>query len=305
MAADCSVMDSPSGSTSKGILCIIASAFGFAVMALMVGLCDHYGPAISCFQKAFFRNLPAVLIAAYVFSTSTPLHGHLNKKSFWLLFIRSAIGCAGIFANFYALSKIPIGEGMTLNKTAPFFTVLLSWLFLKERLTLRQFICLTAAFIGAMLIIKPEFSSVLSPLSCGRAGSPLPAAHLLALAGGLCAGTAYVCVHRLGQMRVPGAFIVLVFSAFSCLASIPFILFDYTPMTFAQWLILIGAGAGGAIGQFGITAAYRYAEPRKIAPFDYTNVIFTCLMGYFFLGQTIDSLSLLGIAVIILSALAK
>ena len=286
MAADCSVMDSPSGSLTKGIWCIIASAFGFAIMALMVGMCDHYGPTTSCFQKAFFRNLPAVFIAGYVFSTSPSLHGQLNKKSFSLLFIRSAVGCAGIFANFYALARIPIGEGMTLNKTAPFFTVLMSWLFLKERLSWRQFVGLLGAFVGAMMIIKPT--------SMGTG-----AANWLALAGGLCAGTAYVCVHKLGQMKVSGAFIVLFFSAFSCLASVPFILFDYTPMTAAQWWILIGAGAGGALGQFGITAAYRFAEPRKIAAWDYTNVIFTCLFGFLFLGQMIDCWSILGIIIIV------
>jgi hypothetical protein len=73
-------------------------------------------------------------------------------------------------------------------------------------------------------------------------------------------------------------------------------------MTMAQVLILVGAGAGAALGQFGVTAAYRYAEPRSIAVYDYTNVIFTALFGFAFFGQVPDALSVVGFAVILLAA---
>ena len=74
-------------------------------------------------------------------------------------------------------------------------------------------------------------------------------------------------------------------------------------MTFKQVAILVGAGASAALGQFGITAAYRLDEPRKIAVFDYTNVIFAAILGCLFLGQSApDALTLLGFAVIVAMA---
>jgi len=287
-------------SKNKGILCIVASAFGFALMAFFVRLCDDYGGEISCFQKSFFRNVIALLLALAVFvkgsrvqkfndpNTQTPQNPNTAK---WLpLVLRSVFGTVGIFANFYALSKIPIGEAMTLNKTAPFFTVFFSWILLGERVTRRQLLCLVLAFAGAVLVMKPGF----------RAGEMHAA--LLALTGGLGAGLAYVCVHQLGRLKVNGAFIVLFFSAFSCLASLPFVLVDYAPMTPAQVLILLGAGVGAAIGQFGVTAAYRFAEPRSIAAYDYTNVIFTALFGFFFFSQVPDLASVAGFVIILLAA---
>ncbi len=275
----------------KGIVSIVFSAFGFALMALFVGMCDRYGEAVSSFQKSFFRNLPAVFIALGVFLRSGKKSMGLDAKDWALLLARSAIGATGIFCNFYALSHIPIGEGMTLNKTAPFFTVFLSWLLLKERLGIRQFAFLALAFLGAMLIVKPGFSPQggLFPLS-------------MALLGGVCAGAAYVCVHALGRRRVPGAFIVMFFSLFSCLAAVPFMVADFTPMTSAQLWIMAGAGLGGAMGQFGVTWAYRYAEPRSIAVYDYTNVVFTTLLGWAVLGQTIDLVSAAGMALIVFCA---
>lgn len=284
--------------TSKGIIAIIVSAFGFALMAFFVRLCDDHGAAVSSFEKSFFRNIIALVLAAAVFwrAPSTGPHARgfqpstPRRKAWLLLFARAAFGSIGIFGNFYALSKIPIGEAMTLNKTAPFFAVLFAALFLGERVDRRQIAALAVAFLGAVLVMKPGF------------GANDPFAACCALAGGLGAGLAYACVHELGRMGVGGALIICVFSAFSCLCAIPFIVFGFTPLSGAQLAILLGAGVGAAIGQFGVTAAYRFAEPRAVAVFDYTNIIFTSLFGFFFFSQTPDTPSIIGFVLIIAAA---
>ncbi len=282
---------------AKGVLCIVASAFGFALMAFFVRLCDDFGGPVSCFQKSFFRNVIALAIALAVFLAERRRGGFaaqgrslLDPAALAAATLRSVFGTIGIFANFYALSHIPIGEAMTLNKTAPFFTVVFAGLFLGEKVSRRQLSCLLAAFAGAALVMKP---------GCRMEGS---FASACALVGGLGAGLAYVCVRELGRMKVAGAQIVLFFSAFSCLASLPFMAFDLRPMTAAQVVVMLGAGAGAAIGQFGVTAAYRYAEPRSIAVYDYTNVVFTALLGLAFFAQVPDALSVVGFAVILLAA---
>ena len=285
-------------SLNKGICSILTSAFGFALMALFVRLCDDYGGSVSSFQKSFFRNLVALVIAGAVFLSRRRRSGdgagaelvpRLSVKAWLLLLGRSVSGLVGIFGNFYALSVIPIGEAMTLNKTAPFFTVFFSWLFLRERAGLRRIAALIAAFAGAMLVMKPGFA--------GEATF----ATFCALAGGLGAGLAYTCVRELGLLKVEGSFIVLFFSAFSTLGSLPFFIGHPAPMTAAQVLILLGAGVGAAIGQFGVTAAYRYAAPRDIAVFDYANVIFTSMFGYMFFVQVPDMLSVAGFILIVLA----
>ena len=266
------------------------------MMAFFVRLADDYGPAISCFQKSFFRNIIALAIAAAVLL----LPGGGRRRGVaatggivCLLVARSVFGTAGIFANFKAISEIPIAEAMTLNKTAPFFTVLFSWIFLREKVSRLQIVALLAAFAGAVLVMKPCFG--------GDAAAP----RATALFGGLSAGAAYVCVHQLGRLGYSGAKTVLFFSAFSCLASLPPAVSTYVPMTAAQVWILVGAGASAAVGQFGVTAAYRYAEPRKIAVFDYSNVVFAALLGFAFFGQMPDFLSVAGFILIFAAATAS
>ena len=54
---------SAAGGIAKGALAITASAFGFAVMAALVRLSDDFGSPLSTFQKGFFRNVVAFMIA--------------------------------------------------------------------------------------------------------------------------------------------------------------------------------------------------------------------------------------------------
>jgi len=292
-------------SKTKGILAITASAFGFALMALFVRLCDDYGAPVSSFQKGFFRNVVALAVALTVFlnekvkvrglglkwrfrlhSTPTPN----TYTSLALLLLRAVLGTTGIFANFYALSHITIAEGQTLNKTAPFFTVLFAWLFLGEQASRRQVLPLLLAFSGVILIAKPGFAGASAfPLSTG-------------ILGGVCAGGAYACVRGLRRRAVNPALIVIFFSVFSCLASVPFMVARFDPMTMRQLLILFGAGAGAALGQFGITLAYGFAEPRQIAVYDYSNILFTAAFGFLFFGQVPDGWSLVGFAAILFAA---
>jgi len=272
----------------------VGSAFGFALMGMFVRLADDFGGAIPFTQKSFFRNVVAAVVAGVLFwravrKEEAPRGSGVLAASAWMpLVLRSIFGTIGIFGNFYALSHIPLGDACMLNKLSPFAAVAASWLLLGERVTLRQGVAVSIAFVGAMFVVKPGFA---------MAGETTAA--LAGLAGGISAGLAYTCVRRLGILKVEPSFIVLFFSCFSTLATLPFLVFDYHPMTWAQVATLFGAGISATVGQFGITAAYRLAQPRELAVYDYTNVVFAALLGFAVFGQVPDLFSWLGIAIIV------
>ena len=270
-------------------------------MGMFVRLADDFGGAVSPFQKSFFRNIVAVFVAGALFwracgrAAARPSQiagGRValpRDRTGWAALVwRSIFGTIGIFGNFYALSHIPLGDACMLNKLSPFAAVVASWALLRERVTWRQGVAVAVAFVGAMFVVKPGFA---------LAGET--AAALAGLVGGVSAGLAYTCVRRLGILKVEPSFIVLFFSAFSTLTTLPFLIFDYHPMTGAQVAILFGAGVTATIGQFGITAAYRFARPREIAVYDYANVAFAAVLGFFVFGQVPDAFSWLGIAIIV------
>lgn len=273
---------------------MLVSAAGFAAMGLCVRLADSFGEPLGAVQKSFFRNIVALSLAAAAFARTGCARraaGGIAPRAWRVLVLRSVLGTLGIFGNFYALSRLPLGDAMMLNKLAPFFTVVFAWMFLGEKAGARNLACVLGAFCGAALVAHPS----------GGAAADLPAA-LAGIGGGVAAGGAYACVRSLGVAGVPGAFIVLFFSAFSTLAAVPFIAADFTPMTWAQTAILAGAGVCAAAGQFGVTLGYAFAPPREVAVYDYANPLFAAALGFAFLGQTPDALSWTGYAVILAMA---
>jgi drug/metabolite transporter (DMT)-like permease len=88
------------------------------------------------------------------------------------------------------------------------------------------------------------------------------------------------------------------FSGFSSLCVLPWLLFDFHPMQMGQLACLLGAGLAAAGGQFSITAAYSLAPAKEISIYDYSQVIFSAVLGFFFFGQLPDGLSVLGYLII-------
>lgn len=265
----------------KGIICIIISAFCFAFMNMFVRMSGDL-PSV---QKSFFRNFVAAIFAcAILLKERAPFR--CRRENLPYLLLRSVFGTAGILCNFYAVDHLVLADASMLNKMSPFFAVLFSYLILKEKVTLPQGLIVAGAFAGSMFVVKPTFSNMdLVP-------------SLLGLLGGIGAGAAYTMVRKLGENGERGPFIVFFFSSFSCAATLPWLLFDYHPMTGRQLIILLLAGLSAAGGQFAITAAYTYAPAREISVYDYSQIIFSAFLGFVVFGQIPDAFSWLGYGII-------
>lgn len=96
---------------------------------------------------------------------------------------------------------------------------------------------------------------------------------LIGVCGGFGAGVAYTFVRKLGQSGERGPVIVMFFSVFSCIVTLPFMIIEYEPMSAIQLIFLLLAGASAAGGQLSITKAYTKAPAKEISVFDYTQVI--------------------------------
>lgn len=270
----------------KAIFCMVFSAFSFALMNTFIRLSGDL-PSI---QKSFFRNFVAVIFAFVILKKEkTPLKCKPENLKF--LLIRSIAGTLGILGNFYAVDHLVLSDASILNKMSPFFAILFSYLFLKEKLKPYQIIAVIVAFLGSLLIIKPSFLNV----------SFIPA--LAGFLGGLGAGIAYTAVRYLGQHGEKGAFIVFFFSAFSCVVTLPYLIFAYHPMTIKQFVFLLLAGLSATGGQFGITNAYCYAPAKEVSIYDYSQIIFSALLGFILFSQIPDKWSILGYITIISSAI--
>lgn len=271
----------------KGVFYILLSAFSFALMALFVRLSGN----VPFVQKTFFRNIVALGITFFSIIAGILKDGteqyKIPKESWPFLLLRSAAGSIGIFGNFYAIDHLILADASILNKMAPFYTVIFSFLLLKEKIKIVPLFAIITAFCGAMLVAKPSFDF----------SRTLPS--LAGIASGFGAGFAYACVRKLGKQKCSGKIVILFFSAFSTLLAVPYMIFNFTPMTRMQTIYLLLAGISAAAGQFTITAAYYHAPAAKISIFDFCQIIFSASLGFFILGQKPDILSVLGYIIIL------
>ena len=271
----------------QGISFIIMAGFFFSLMTFFVK-CSGNLPTM---QKAFFRNAVAMIVSIILLARSE--EGFYIKKSSWpCLFLRSLCGTAGLILNFYAIDRLGLADSNILNKLSPFFAIIMSVFLLKEKANKVEWLSVAIAFIGAIFVIKPSFqiTSVYG---------------LIGLLGGLGAGVAYTFVRKLGKQGERGPVIVMCFSTFSCLVTVPFLIMNYVPMSGEQWIFLLLAGAAASGGQLSITKAYTKAPAKEISVFDYSQIVFAALLGFLFLHEIPDCYSIIGYVIIIGIAVFK
>ncbi|MBQ9118132.1 MAG: DMT family transporter [Clostridia bacterium] len=275
------------GSTVIGAFFLVLSAFFFALMSVFVRLSGD----LPTFQKAFFRNAVAALIALIMLAKSKDFS--VKKGCRIPLLFRSLAGTVGIVCNFYAVDHMNLADASILNKLSPFFAVIFSVIILKEKASKWDWALIALAFSGALFVVKPSFDFA----------SVAPA--LLGVLGGLGAGIAYAFVRLLGGRGERKPVIVFYFSLFSCLVVTPMFILQYTPMAWWQLLFLLLAGGCAGAAQFSITTAYAYAPAKEISVYDYFQVVFTAILGWTCFGEIPDWLSFIGYAIIIAAAVLK
>ena len=183
-----------------GALLIAASEFMFASMGAAVKLA---AATLDNEVIVFMRNavgfaliLPLVLRNGGLVSLTTRVpHIHL---------LRASAGVAAMYCFFYALSKLPLADGMLLNMTAPIFIPLIAFLWLSEKPSWLAIVAVPIGFAGVLLVLDPR-------------GEITPAS-LVGLLGGMLAALAKVTVRGLTRTE-PVTRIVFYFAVLAMLIS--------------------------------------------------------------------------------------
>lgn len=271
----------------QSVICIILAAFFFSLMSTFVRLAGD----LPTFQKAFFRNIVALIsVSIYLIIKK---ESFLPKKEAILPIMgRAFFGLVGLVLNFIAIDNLNIADAAILNKMSPFFAVIFTAIFLKEKIGKIDVLFLVLAFIGALFVVKPSFnfSSIYA---------------YLGLISGLSVGIAYTFLRVCGRRGEKGTKIVFWFSAFSSVVLLPLFIISYEKMTAMQFTYMCLAGVSAAMAQFFVTAAYTRAKAKEVSVFDYTQVIFTAVLGFLVLNQIPDVYSFIGYAIIVSVSVIK
>ncbi|NLJ57845.1 MAG: DMT family transporter [Tissierellia bacterium] len=268
---------------NKSILLMLFSAFTFSSMQIIVKLL----PEVPLMEKVFFRNFISLIIAYFIIKRKDQSFFGLKENRKYL-FYRYLFGFSGLILFFYATTQMLAADAAILNKLSPIFVMILAHYFLKEKINKTKILVLVVSVLGALLVIKPQFNFSILPALAGFISAIL-------------SGAAFVAIKLLADKESVYR-TVFYFSFLSSLSCIPFFFFEFVIPNFHQLLLLILLGLLAALGQIALTTAYKACPASEISIYDYSNIIFSSVLGYIFLQEIPDWLSIVGGLLIIASS---
>lgn len=262
---------------------MLCSAFAFASMgAITSALGPRCDWLIIALVRVLFMLISTAIIAR---SLGVPLV-FFRPRTLWL---RSLAGSFSLVCNFFALTRLPVADVLTLTNAYPLWIVVLSAPMLHRAPSLGEIVGVLSGMLGVALIQRPHL-----------AGSDL--AVVVAFVSSVSTALAMIGLNRLKGID-PRA-VVVHFAAVSSLVatawlalrwrSIPPGRFDGTTV-----LMLLGVGVTGTVGQYFLTRAFASGSPAKVAVIGLSQVVFGMAFDMAFWGRTLTPIGLLGFALVL------
>ncbi len=276
---------------------MLIASFLFAIMGAFAKLASTELPSL---EVVFFRNVFGVLIIGAAIMKS-PMK-HKGGRPF-LLFFRGFMGFTALLAFFYNIAHIPLGDAMTFSKTSPIFTAVFAWLFLQEKLPVKGWAAVFIGFIGIVLIAKPT-------------GFVFSKTDMLGIFSGIGAALAYTAVRELKRyydtraivlsfmgVGTIGPLLLMLLSPYVDAPSLDFMFSEFVMPQGIIWFYVVGMGIFATLAQVYMTRAYGESQAGIVGAVSYANIVFAIVIGVLLGDSFPETITLLGIILIVFSGL--
>jgi drug/metabolite transporter (DMT)-like permease len=271
-----------------GIALVLASILAFTLMGAVV---RHLTQTIPLGEVVFARSAVALIPLLLMLIWQRQLTTALRTRNPIAHLTRSLTGAAAMFLNFAALAFLPLAEATAIGFATPLFTVALSALLLGEIVRARRWSAVVAGFVGVLIMIYPNLGG--AAVSAGTALGTLSA-----IAGALAVAVAMTQVRHLSRTETTAS-LVFYFSIVSSLCGLLTLPWGWAVPSNSELIWMIAVGFLGGIGQLLITESYRHAPASVVAPFAYSGMIYSIVIGYVWFGEVPTTAVLVGAAIVI------
>lgn len=240
-------------------------------------------------QVVWSRYTGAFLLALIV---SNPINrpGMLKTSRPFLQVGRSALLLFSTALNFFALRYLQLDEALSILFSTPFIVAVLSGPMLGEWVGWRRWTAIGVGFFGVLLVARPGF------------GGLHPAA-LLSLGSAICYAI-YVISTRVLSRTDSNETTLFYSNLVGAVAMLPVIPFVWsTPENAFIVMLMVLIGALGSGGHFLLIVGHRLAPASVLAPFIYTQVVWTTAMGFLVFGDVPHGWTIVGGLIVVSSGL--
>lgn len=267
----------PANNPLVGIGFKVISVTVFVAMSAFIKAAGELPAGQLVFFRSFFAILPVLVYLGYqgelrsAISTKRPM-GHL---------VRGLVGVTAMALTFFALTRLPLPEAITLNYAQPLFVIAFSALFLGEVVRAYRWTAVFVGMIGVVIVSWPKLALFGGGATMGNSEIM---GVIAALGGAAVSALAMLQIHSLVQTE-KSAVIVIWFSLTASATALLSLPLGWEPLSGWQFVFLMSAGICGGIAQIFLTEAYRYADASTVAPFEYTSMILAIIIGYLVFGD--------------------
>jgi drug/metabolite transporter (DMT)-like permease len=279
-------------SLSPASLGVLAALVAYSVYSTADALIKGLGADLNVFEIGLFTTLFSIIPALFSKPSNEQWRDTFKFKRPWLMVLIAVCRTAASMLITYSFVTIPLAEAYCLVFLIPVMTIILSVLVLGEKVSLDRWALVIVSFLGVMLVVRPGFRE-------------LELGHLTAFGCAISAAISVTAMRLVsGQERkvslfaLPGLF-TLAANAIG-LAIIGFV--------WPSWLLLGGllvCGVLGGIGYLLQIAAVTLAPASRVAPMQYSQIVWALIFGAVFFAEVPDALSLAGLGVVVAAGLVN
>jgi drug/metabolite transporter (DMT)-like permease len=283
--------------TSRGALTGIAFKIGSVLIFLVMSSLLKASQGVPAGELVFFRSFFGIFPVVAFLAWRRELRDGLRSRNVGSQIWRGLVGTLSMGLGFFALTKLPLPEAVTINYATPLVIVILSALVLHETVRLYRWSAVVVGLAGVVVIAWPQ----LTLFSEGTKTDAL--IGVAAAVGAACMGAvAQLLVRKLIQTE-RSATIVLYFLLSSSIISLVTVPFGWVVPSLLTAVYLVGAGFAGGIAQIMLTESYRHADMSVVAPFEYSSLVFSIIIGFVFFGDVPTVFMLVGGVIVVGSGL--
>jgi drug/metabolite transporter (DMT)-like permease len=268
-----------------------AMLIGVAAFSLMDTGIKLLTANYSMYQVAALRGLAALPV---VFAWALYAGGAAQLLRIrWPLHLVRGVLSVGMMITFsYAVGELTLTNAYVLFFVAPLMITVLSVLLLKERIRLPQWLVVVVGFSGVLIATNPDASGF------ALLGS------IAILCTAFCYALSSVLVKILGRTDSTQSMMFWMTCMLAIGATLVTLLVSgWRPIVNTDWPIIGGVAVTGAIGQWGITEAFKRAPAASVAPLEYSGLAWVMIIDLLVWAQLPTWRTLAGAALIIGSGL--
>jgi drug/metabolite transporter (DMT)-like permease len=202
---------------------------------------------------------------------------------------RATAGVSAPLCFFWSLEHLPLAEATAIFFSATFIMTALSAWLLREAVGTHRWAAVLIGFIGVLVVTRPGSGA-------------FQTASLLALASSL--GYSILVLSGRWLSKTESTLtLVFYFNLVTTVLTTVMLPLVWRPMALVDMLIIVVMSALALAGHMLLTGAFRLAPIGVIAPFEYSALVWSVLIGFLVWGDVPGPVAALGIGIILASGL--